>query len=838
MRNGTHHGKRRTAVVATPPAAGSVNVKVEPLEQPPFPPSSLTRLFDGPVSWPSGENLEKYSPEGTPSSQVLLPSTWSFPDYAPPCVQSSYGTNSAYPTPVYYIPYVNQLTPLQDSQLQPSVVASSFAASRYADSSGQQETRGADEFSDGQETVQDAERVECDRFKTSPDNMDPNAQNTRFNVDDVHKPRRRGSSPPVLRTDSPRTIAYCYERGLGDSTEKSGHYFASPSTVQGRIKGVPVFIQSKRPDGALLELHPVDLFVAVSMISGTAPSQYSITPTGYLLLDMPSLEGVNRLLQSDHLCGVEIRVSIPDAYQKSSSVIRGVPTSYPEEELLDMLRPQGVINVKRIVKYTVPSTAGEGEVTKKHTGKVVLTFPRSLERPIKVEIGEAKYKLREFVDRPARCYKCQRLGHVSRHCASRLRCKRCCGPHDIKECPRDRPRRCANCGGPHYPSYKGCRAYAQMLRSLSTSGAQLDDSQPTAYAVHILRQTLGLSGDDTNVPDADDAYDGAEPTFSDDAKLRRDVESLDELALKLEDLAATLRDALQRASAQSPSLADRRAQGAHYIVRFQLPIVAVVQETGCSPTLAGYSVYEGLNERKVAVLVAKVVTASRHDTDVTDIDHPAQPAESQLSYLLGKAEQAASKKGLVILGYFIAWHKSWGYVSETQKGKVIAREADRRMISLITGHTQPTLVGNSINRDSCPNLAFVKGVREARWENDVETPSSDHYCILRIQSETLPIGKRKKHGQAWLRDWEADSKTRVESEYTQIADIKSWVADPTKTKSETRKTTQRIAHRFQGTDREMLENIKPRYTSRCDGYLLHIAHMGDANPALDEPITT
>lgn len=92
-----------------------------------------------------------------------------------------------------------------------------------------------------------------------------------------------------------------------------------------------------------------------------------------------------------------------------------------------------------------------------------------------------------------------------------------------------------------------------------------------------LRHTLGLSDDNTNATDTDDAYDGAEPTFSDDAKLRRDVESLDELALKLEDLAATLRDALLRASAQSPSLADRRAQGAHYIVRFQLPIVAIVQ---------------------------------------------------------------------------------------------------------------------------------------------------------------------------------------------------------------------------------------------------------------------
>lgn len=51
------------------------------------------------------------------------------------------------------------------------------------------------------------------------------------------------------------------------------------------------------------------------------------------------------------------------------------------------------------------------------------------------------------------------------------------------------------------------------------------------------------------------------------------------------------------------------------------PDIIALQETGCSPTLAGYSVYEGLGQSKVATLVAKAVTAIRHDIDATDIDH-------------------------------------------------------------------------------------------------------------------------------------------------------------------------------------------------------------------------
>ncbi|KAH6937611.1 hypothetical protein HPB50_001900 [Hyalomma asiaticum] len=52
-----------------------------------------------------------------------------------------------------------------------------------------------------------------------------------------------------------------------------------------------------------------------------------------------------------------------------------------------------------------------------------------------------------------------------------------------------------------------------------------------------------------------------------------------------------------------------------------LPDIITLPETGCSPAVAGCSVYEGIGHSKVATLVHKAVTAIRHDIDATDIDH-------------------------------------------------------------------------------------------------------------------------------------------------------------------------------------------------------------------------
>ncbi|KAH8042026.1 hypothetical protein HPB51_019767 [Rhipicephalus microplus] len=101
---------------------------------------------------------------------------------------------------------------------------------------------------------------------------------------------------------------------------------------------------------------------------------------------------------------------------------------------------------------------------------------------------------------------------------------------------------------------------------------------------------------------------------------------------------------------------------------------------------------------------------------------PPSPQKTNFSSLLRKAEQAAGKEDLVVLGDFITWHKSWGYVKKTQKDRDLAREADSRRLSI--------------------EILLVK----------------------------------KQHGLARLTDWEALRKTRTKFEDKEVADVESWVS--------------------------------------------------------------
>ncbi|KAH7980549.1 hypothetical protein HPB49_017136 [Dermacentor silvarum] len=62
----------------------------------------------------------------------------------------------------------------------------------------------------------------------------------------------------------------------------------------------------------------------------------------------------------------------------------------------------------------------------------------------------------------------------------------------------------------------------------------------------------------------------------------------------------------------------------------------------------------------------------------------------------------------------------------------------------------PTRIGNSVSRDTCPDLSLIKGARNYEWHNTQETLGSAH-CILKIG---LDYNKhRKPRGQARLTDW-------------------------------------------------------------------------------------
>lgn len=69
------------------------------------------------------------------------------------------------------------------------------------------------------------------------------------------------------------------------------------------------------------------------------------------------------------------------------------------------------------------------------------------------------------------CKNCQQFGHTADNCARTFRCVKCVDVHKPGQCPTDvvttEPRRnpvCVNCKASHPANYRGCPAYAELLK--------------------------------------------------------------------------------------------------------------------------------------------------------------------------------------------------------------------------------------------------------------------------------------------------------------------------------------------------------------------------------------
>ena len=143
-------------------------------------------------------------------------------------------------------------------------------------------------------------------------------------------------------------------------------------------------------------------------------------------------------------------------------VIRGVSGEISDEEIREVLGAAGVIGARRIMRH-------EGDRSLP-TGAIVLSF-KGDQLPLKVEIGYLRYKVREYVPPVVRCYKCQGFSHKAANCKAGMRCVRCSGAHDFKDCPgKDNIKavevRCANCKGSHSAAFRECKGYLEVREAL------------------------------------------------------------------------------------------------------------------------------------------------------------------------------------------------------------------------------------------------------------------------------------------------------------------------------------------------------------------------------------
>ncbi|KAH7959569.1 hypothetical protein HPB49_011923 [Dermacentor silvarum] len=98
------------------------------------------------------------------------------------------------------------------------------------------------------------------------------------------------------------------------------------------------------------------------------------------------------------------------------------------------------------------------------------------------------------------------------------------------------------------------------------------------------------------------------------------------------------------------------------------------------------------------------------------------------------------KSDLLWTGDFNSRHAYWGYPDSSAAGRILLDLAHTHQLSLLNDISTPTRTGNSVQRDTNPDLAWGRTRKTPDWRNLGETFGSDH-CILEI---TVPLPNRQR----------------------------------------------------------------------------------------------
>lgn len=132
-------------------------------------------------------------------------------------------------------------------------------------------------------------------------------------------------------------------------------------------------------------------------------------------------------------------------------VIKGLDRNISEDDVKSDLTEQGFnpVQVKRLSK------------NKSKLDMVVIEVPREERRIYDltkvcdlVTTMESQKRTKSAIQ----CHRCQKWGHGQRGCRAAPRCVKCAGEHESRDCqvPRSTKAKCANCGGAHPASHRGC----------------------------------------------------------------------------------------------------------------------------------------------------------------------------------------------------------------------------------------------------------------------------------------------------------------------------------------------------------------------------------------------
>ena len=146
---------------------------------------------------------------------------------------------------------------------------------------------------------------------------------------------------------------------------------------------------------------------------------------------------------------------------------------YTEQKLQEEFKGEGVVRVERMTKKV------DGVLTPQPS--LILTFERC-KLPEFLYAAWYRYKVKQYIPRPRRCFYCQEFGHVVTSCRRRESGKKAlcvnCGDIEHGTCQKDP--KCVHCGGSHSSSFNKCDIYimeqeiqaVQIVEKISFSEAR------------------------------------------------------------------------------------------------------------------------------------------------------------------------------------------------------------------------------------------------------------------------------------------------------------------------------------------------------------------------------
>ena len=174
--------------------------------------------------------------------------------------------------------------------------------------------------------------------------------------------------------------------------------------------------------------------------------------SGDLLVEYEKKKQIDTLLRLEKFHDLKVKVSLHASLNTCKGVVRCPDLKgVSEQEILEEMREQGVINVRRI------KIRRDGSL--KDTNTFVFTFNTSI-LPKQLKVAFLRVSVDPYIPNPLLCYQCQVFGHHENKCKREEICANCGQPkHSADETDCKRPPKCIYCKEDHPANSRECQAW-------------------------------------------------------------------------------------------------------------------------------------------------------------------------------------------------------------------------------------------------------------------------------------------------------------------------------------------------------------------------------------------